>query len=217
MTFSNKKEVISPILKIMMMSREAAVNYMMPLGLNHIMNLNTHYGPEPWHNDPVWTAYDYHKVSKDSIGIDRTVYGSNAVSQYNPHVKDVFNDVHKCPETFLLWFHRVPWNYRLASGQTLWDGLVSHYYQGVKEVRLMQDLWESLDRKIDQNRFDEVNSLLKIQEKEAEWWRDACVLFFKEYSRLPIPKGCTPPEHSLNYYKWIPFPYTWKNTKLFRN
>jgi alpha-glucuronidase len=200
---------------MMMMSREAAVNYMMPLGLNHIMNFSTHYGPEPWHNDPVWTAYDYHKVTKDSIGVDRTIKGSDAVDQYCYQVNESFNNIKKCPERFLLWFHRVPWNYRLSSGQTLWDGLVTHYYQGVDEVRQMQNLWTGLKGKIDRNRFEEVNSLLKEQKREAEWWRDACVLFFQQYSKLTLPKGCPPPEHSLDYYKRIPFPYKWNKTKLF--
>jgi alpha-glucuronidase len=216
MTFSNKDEILRPVLKMMMMSREAAVDYMMPLGLNHIMNFSTHYGPEPWHNDPVWTAYDYHKVTKDSIGVDRTEKGSNAVGQYNPHVKEEFNDIHKCPESFLLWFHRVPWSYRLSSGGTLWNGLVTRYYKGVDEVRQMQSLWKEVEGKIDQERFSEVSSLLTVQEREAEWWRDACVLFFQQYSGLPLPEGCLPPEQSLDYYMRIPFPYNWHKTKLFR-
>lgn len=216
MTFSNKEEIIAPILKIMMMSREAAVNYMMPLGLNHIMNFNTHNGPEPWHDDPVWTAFDYHKVTKDSIGIDRTINGSNAVGQYHSPVKEEFNDIRKCPSIYLLWFHRVPWNYKMPSGKTLWYELVAHYYQGVDEVREMQRIWNSLQGKIDHERFKHVTSLLKLQKREAVWWRNACVLFFQKYSGLPIPKGYKYPKHSLEYYKQIPFPYDWEKTNFLK-
>lgn len=215
MTFSNKEEIITPILKIMLMSREAAVNYMMPLGLNHIMNFDTHNGPEPWHDDPLWTAFDYHKVTKDSIGVDRTINGSNAVSQYHSHVKEEFNDIRKCPSIYLLWFHRVPWNYKMPSGKTLWYELVSHYYQGVDEVSKMQEIWNGLRGQIDNERFEHVASLLKLQKGEAAWWRDACVLFFQQYSGLPIPEGYSHPGHSLEYYKQIPFPYNWDQTNFF--
>lgn len=214
MTFSTKQEIIIPILKIMMMSHEAAVNYMMPLGLNHIMNFDTHNGPEPWHDDPVWTAFDYHKVTKDSIGVDRTVGGSNAVGQYHSPLREEFNNIQKCPPEYLLWFHRVPWNYRMPSGKTLWYELVTHYYQGVDEVEQMQKTWNELRGKIDSERFEHVASLLKLQKGEAAWWRDACVLFFQQYSGLPIPKGYSHPKHTLEYYKQIPFPYNWDQTNF---
>lgn len=213
MTFSNDKKVENKILKILSMSRETAVDYMMPLGLNHIMNYATHNGPEPWHHDPVWSAYDYHKVSEDSIGVNRTRSGSNAVDQYHKPVSDIFNDINTCPERYLLWFHRVPWNYKMKSGNTLWNELVKHYYKGVDEVQEMQKTWSSLEGKIDEERFEHVKSLLSLQEKEAEWWRDGCVLFFQSYSKLPIPSEYEKPKHSLEYYKRIPFPYDWKETQ----
>lgn len=210
MTFSNDESVLPPILKIMLMSRETYVDYSMPLGLNHIMNYDTHNGPEPWHDDPVWTAFDYHKITKDSIGINRTANGSGATKQYHPEVFDKFNDIKKCPQEYLLWFHRVPWTYKMSSGKTLWDELVLHYYKGVDEVRLMQSIWNGLEGKIDGERFAHVASLLKFQEREAIWWRDGCLLFFQEYSGLPIPSNLEQPEHSLKYYKTIPFPHDWK-------
>lgn len=209
MTFSCDPKVVAPIQKIMLMSRETAVNYMMPLGLNHIMNYNTHNGPEPWHHDPSWTAYDYHRITKDSIGINRTSSGSNAVGQYHEPLRSIFNNVNTCPENLLLWFHRVPWTYKLKSGQSLWDGLVTHYYQGVDEVRTMQSIWDSLESKIDERRFIHTKTLLQYQEEEAVWWRDACLLFFQEYSGMPIPSKYEQPKHSLDYYKRIPFPYEW--------
>ncbi|CCZ69200.1 alpha-glucuronidase [Bacteroides sp. CAG:702] len=209
MTFSTKQEVLEPILRIMSMSREAYVNYTMPLGLNHIMNYDTHNGPEPWHDDPVWTAFDYHKVTKDSIGIDRTMQGSGATRQYHSPVFDKFDDLNTCPESYLLWFHRLPWDYKLKSGKTLWDELVDHYYKGVEEVRQMQRLWNMLEREIDDERFKHVAALLKYQEQEAVWWRDGCLLFFQQYSGRPIPSQYEQPAHSLKYYQSIPFPYDW--------
>lgn len=210
MTFSNENSVLTPILRIMQMSRETYVNYTMPLGLNHIMNYDTHNGPEPWHDDPVWTAFDYHKITKDSIGVNRTARGTGAVRQYHSPVCEKFDDIKTCPQEYLLWFHRVPWNYKMPSGKTLWDELIYHYYKGVDEVRLMQKIWNGLEGKIDRERFDHVASLLKFQEQEAVWWRDGCLLFFQEYSGLPIPANLEQPGHSLKYYKTIPFPYDWK-------
>ena len=216
MTFSNDKSTITTIQDMMLLSREAVVNYEMPLGLNHIMNFNTHNGPEPWHHDPMWTAFDYHKISKDSIGVDRTRTGSNAVGQYHEPLSSEFNDLKTCPEKYLLWFHRLPWNYKLASGETLWNELVAHYYQGVDEVGQMQLAWNGLEGKIDKKRFEHTKSLLQLQKDEAIWWRDACLLFFQEYSNLPIPAKYEQPKHSLEYNKRIPFPYDWDKTLFFQ-
>lgn len=216
MTFSNDEQVIKPIQKIMLMSREAAVNYMMPLGLNHIMNYDTHNGPEPWHDDPTWKASDYHKVSEEGIGIDRTTKGTNAVSQYHSPLREELNDLATCPDNLLLWFHRVGWDYKMKSGRTLWEEMVSHYYQGVNEVTEMKTIWASLEGKIDQERFAHTQSLLDIQENEAKWWRDACVLFFGKYSGKPIPATFEKPAHSLEYYQKIPFPYDWDSTLYFK-
>lgn len=194
------------------MSRETAVDYMTPLGLNHIMNYNTHNGPEPWHDDPLWTAFDYHKVTTDSIGVDRTRTGSNAVGQYHEPLASTFNDPKTCPINLLLWFHRIPWTYKMPSGQNLWYEMTDYYYKGVDGVRQMENIWNTLDGKIDKERFEHVKSLLKLQEDEAVWWRDGCLLFFGQYSKMPIPAKYEQPKHSLEYYKKIPFPYNWDST-----
>lgn len=115
-----------------------------------------------------------------------------------------------------MWFHRLPWNYKLSSGKTLWNGIVDHYYQGVAEVKQMQSTWNSMEEKIDRERFEHVKSLLELQKNEAIWWRDACILFFQGYSGLPIPAKYEQPKHSLEYYKSIPFPYDWNNTLFFK-
>ncbi len=209
MTFTNNQKAVGTICNILNNSRETYVNYTMPLGLNHIMNYGTHNGPEPWHDDPVWTAFDYHKISADSIGVDRTDRGTGAAQQYRPFVAGIFNSLDTCPEQFLLWFHRLPWDYRLKSGKTLWQGLVDSYYDGVEQVRDMQKQWETVRPFVDAQRHARVARLLLNQEQEAIWWRDGCLLFFDSYAKKGIPADREQPAHSLEYYKRIPYPHFW--------
>ncbi len=210
MTFSNSNKVLSPVMDILLTSREAVVNYTGPLGLNHIMNFATHYGPGPWYKDPNWDAKDYHKADETGLGVDRTTSGSNAVSQYFSPLREQLNDVKTCPRQFMLWFHHVPWDYQMPSGRIMWDELVHYYHKGVQEVRDMRERWNSLDGKIDPERHHQVKSMLKVQEDEAIWWRDGCLLYFQTFSNRPIPAQYEQPKHSLQYYRRIPFPYEWK-------
>lgn len=210
MTFSNSNKVLSPVMDILLTSREAVVNYTGPLGLNHIMNFATHYGPGPWYKDPNWDAKDYHKADETGLGVNRTTSGSNAVSQYFSPLREQLNDVKTCPREFMLWFHHVPWDYQMPSGRIMWDELVHYYHKGVQEVRDMRERWNSLDGKIDPERHHQVKSMLKVQEDEAIWWRDGCLLYFQTFSNRPIPAQYEQPKHSLQYYRRIPFPYEWK-------
>jgi alpha-glucuronidase len=210
MTFSNSNKVLSPVMDILLTSREAVVNYTGPLGLNHIMNFATHYGPGPWYKDPNWDAKDYHKADETGLGVDRTTSGSNAVSQYFSPLREQLNDVKTCPQEFMLWFHHVPWDYQMPSGRIMWDELVHYYHKGVQDVRDMRERWNSLEGKIDHERHHQVKSMLKVQEDEAIWWRDGCLLYFQTFSNRPIPAQYEQPNHSLQYYRRIPFPYEWK-------
>jgi alpha-glucuronidase len=206
MTFSNTPAFINPVKEMMLQSREAAVDYMMPLGLNHIMNLGTHYGPGPWDKIPGWNAWDYHRADSVGIGFDRTPEGSNAAGQYFPPLNNEYADIKTCPEKYLLWFHHVPWTYKMLSGKILWDELIGHYYAGVDSVTQMIKTWDKTGSKIDKERYSEVRQLLIQQKKEAEWWRDGCVLYFQTFSKLPIPAGLPVPSHTLDYYEHISFP-----------
>lgn len=204
MTFSNNPAFVIPVKKFMLESRENTVNYMTPLGLHHIMAANTHYGPGPWDNNlprPDWNPKYYHKAGIDGIGFDRTSQGSDAVSQYFPPVRDKFNNMSSCPEKYLLWFHHLPWNYKMRSGATLWDELVAHYYQGVDSVRAMQQTWQSVAGLVDKERFIEVKQLMSIQLDEAIRWRDACLQYFQTFSKLPVPAKYEKPLHPLEYYE----------------
>jgi alpha-glucuronidase len=210
MTFSNDPAFIGPVVGMMMGSREAAVDYMTPLGLHHQMARNSHYGPGPWVSGGPradWTSVYYNRADAQGIGFDRTATGSNAVAQYAPPVAAEFADLKRVPDKLLLWFHHVPWDYRMRSGRTLWDELVIHYTEGVQAVTGMRHTWATLAGKVDSERYAQVSTFLEIQEKEARWWRDASIAYFQSLSHRPLPAGYAPPEHDLHYYESLCFPY----------
>jgi alpha-glucuronidase len=194
----------------MLQSREMMVNYMTPLGLHHIMGYGHHYGPAPWYDKAPredWNPVYFHRADSIGIGFDRTAAGSNALAQYRPEVSSQWNDMSTCPERFLLWFHHVPWNFTMKSGRTLWEELCYKYYSGVESVRRMRQSWNGLKKFVDPERFEQVQMLLAIQEQEAVWWRNACVLYFQTFSKMPLPAGYEKPDHTLEYYKSLRFPY----------
>ena len=202
-TFTNNEEFLDVVGEVMMISREAGVNYRMPLGLTHLYAQGHHYGPAPWTANlprPDWTAVYYHKADKEGIGFNRTGTGSNAIEQYHAPVEEMFSTPESTPEDYLLWFHHVSWNYEMESGRTLWEELVHKYYEGVEQVRWMQEQWDSVEGLIDRQRFQHVKALLEIQEKDAVRWRNSCVLYFQTFSEQPIPGGYEQPEHDLQYY-----------------
>jgi len=205
MTFSNDPAFVGPAVEMMMGSREAVVDYMTPLGLAHLMGTNHHYGPAPWVDDlsrPEWNPVYYHRAAADGIGFDRTASGSNAVAQYAPDAAAELS----ADERYLLWFHHVPWDYRMRSGRPLWDEMALRYDRGVATVGDMRQTWAALRPHVDDQRFEEVSTFLSIQEKEARWWRDASVAYFRTLSNRPLPQGAAEPEHSLDYYKSLSFP-----------
>jgi alpha-glucuronidase len=209
MTFSNDAAFVEPVVAMMMGSREAVVNYMTPLGLHHQMAQGHHYGPGPWvagGPNADWTSIYYNRADAQGIGFDRTASGSNAVSQYAPEVAAEFGSLERTPETLLLWFHHLPWDYRMASGRSLWDELVRHYTAGVQSVAEMRKVWARLGAYVDPPRYEQVAAFLAIQEQEAKWWRDASIAYFQSLSHRPLPEGFAAPEHSLKYYEALCFP-----------
>lgn len=215
-TFSNNNTFVDSVKKMMMVSREAVVNYMTPLGLHHIMGYGNHYGPAPWYDKAPradWNPVYFHRADSIGIGFDRTAKGSNALAQYQPEVDSMFSNLSTCPEEYLLWFHHVAWNYKMKSGRTLWDELCYKYNEGVQQVRWMQSDWKKMEKYVDEERFNHVRMLLKIQEKEAVWWRDACLLYFQTFSKMPLPANYEKPEHTLEYYESLKFPYAPGNGK----
>jgi alpha-glucuronidase len=210
MTFTNEAAFVTPVVGLMMGSREAAVNYMTPLGLHHLMGRGYHYGPGPWVSGGPradWTSVYYHRADALGIGFDRSPSGSNAVAQYAPPVAAEFGDRARVPEKFLLWFHHVPWDARMSSGRSLWDELVYRYSSGLDSVGAMRKTWSGLSSYIDAERFEQIAAFLAIQEQEAKWWRDASIAYFQSFSKRPLPAGFAPPEHTLAEYEAIRIPY----------
>lgn len=205
-TFSNEKSFIEPVKKIMLESHETLVNYMTPLGLTHIMYNGHHYGPMPWGNTlnrPDWNPVYYHKADSTGIGFNRTSAGTNALAQYSSEVQNQYDDIDKCPQDYLLWFHHVPWKHKVRSGRTLWDELCYKYYTGVDSIKAIQQQWNKLKKYIDTERFDQVRQLLNVQVKDAIWWRNACLLYFQTFSRMPLPPQYEKPDKTLEYYQNI--------------
>ncbi len=209
-TFSKEKEFVESIGRLMLRSHEAAVDYMMPLGLHHIFAWGHHYGPEPWCNvpgaRPDWMPSYYHRAGANGIGFDRSHTGSHATAQYPDSLCRLYDDPSTCPEQYLLWFHHLPWNHRMKSGRTLWDELCHRYDSGVQQVREFQKTWDRVESLIDAERFRDVQSRLKTQLRDAVWWKDACLLYFQEFSKLPIPYGIERPIHELEELKKIVLP-----------
>jgi alpha-glucuronidase len=210
MAFSNDGRFVTPTVAMMMGSREAAVDYMTPLGLAHLMAAGHHYGPGPWQRGgarAAWTPPYYHRADADGIGFDRGSGGSNAAAQYAPALAASFDDPKLTPEKYLLWFHHLSWDYRLASGRSLWDELVVRYSSGVDSVGAMRKIWSTLAPYVDRERYAQTTAFLIIQEKEARWWRDANIAYFQNLSNRPLPAGYSPPQHSLAEYEAISTPY----------
>jgi alpha-glucuronidase len=209
-TWSPDPRVLEPVLELMMRSREAVVDYMTPLGLHHMMGTGHHHGPAPWVDNlerPDWNPAYYHRAGRDGIGFDRTAGGSNALAQYAPEVARRLQDPATTPPELLLWFHHLPWTWRMPSGRTLWEELAAHYDHGVLETAAMQAGWERVRPLVDARRGDDVAQRLARQHAEAQWWRDACLAYFQRVSGLPLPPGSAPPAHPLEYYQALSFPY----------
>ena len=182
-TFTTDENFVFTMATLMEGSREACVNYMMPLGLHHIFKFDHHYGPEPdgFKADyPIeWCPVYYHKADKNGIGFDRTSQGSDAVSQYREPYASQYDKLETCPEELLLWFHHVPWDYKMKDGSTLWESMQYAYNSGVIYVEAMHNTWHTLMRHyIDDQRWREVDERLEIQEENAKEWRDVCLKYF---------------------------------------
>lgn len=207
MTFNDDKNFVDPIKSLMLDSREAVVNYMMPMGLHHIFAWEHHYGPEPWCTIPGaradWLPAYYHNADKAGLGFDRTKTGSNAVAQYFPPLDGVYGNIATCPENLILWFHHVAWDYKMKNGRIMWDELCYKYDEGVQQVREFQKTWDRVEDFVDKQRFTEVQSKLKIQAKDAIWWKDACLSYFQTFSNRPIPYDIERPIHELDDLKKI--------------
>jgi alpha-glucuronidase len=205
-TFTADPAFVTPVVDMMMGSRDAVVDYMTPLGLELIMAHSNHMGPGPW--DVIgpredWKAPYYHRADAAGLGFDRTTTGSDNAGQYKGTAKDTFEDIAKTPEDYLLYFHHVPWDYKTRSGRTLWNELIARYQRGVDKVAAMQATWAAQESHVDADRFDKTAAFLAIQHREAIWWRDACLSYFAQFSKRPFPAGYAP-KYPLATYEAMP-------------
>ena len=212
MTFTDDPRFVAPVVKMMMGSREAVVDYMTPLGLASQMAANTHFGPAPWvapgkGMPPDWSNTYYSQASARGMGFDRTASGSDAIADYAPSIAAQFGNLATCPDDLILWFHHVSWDYRLHSGQTLWDSLVLHYQRGVEWVTQARATWSTLAPYVDPQRYRLTADFLAIEEKDAQWWRDASIAYFQSISHRPLPPGVAPPPDTLRHYEAFCVPY----------
>lgn len=201
------KEVIDGLKNMMLNSREAVVDYMMPLGLHHLFAFGHHYGPEPWCDikggRPDWMPPYYHRADSTGLGFNRSSSGSNAVAQYPAQLAKKLDNINTCPEEFILWFHHVPWDFKMKSGATLWQELCNRYQSGVESVETMQRQWTAAKPYIDPELWNDVNERLMTQARDANWWKEGCLLYFQQFSGMPIPDNVTPPVHTLDQLKGI--------------
>lgn len=193
---------LKPVKRMLLDSREVAVNYMMPLGLHHIMSADEHYGPGPWYAPARmrkdWTPPYYHNADKVGIGFDRTSTGSNALAQYQEPLRSQLSNPQTCPDALLLWFHHLPWDFKMKSGRTLWDEICNYYDTGVHQVRQFQKTWDRVEPFVDADRFKHVQAKLRLQSANAQLWKDACTLYFQTFSQLPIPYDLERPVNDLD-------------------
>lgn len=193
-TYECKDERFTKPVELMMLtSREACVNYMMPLGLHHIFKFDHHYGPEPdgfKAEYPLeWCPVYYHQADSNGIGFNRSSDGTDAVGQYPEPYRSLYDNLATCPEEYLLWFHHVPWNYRMKSGSTLWEELCMRYNMGVSMVETYRDYWHTSTKEYMKDHITEwemTDSLLNVQLASAKEWRDVCLKYFQTFSKMNI-------------------------------
>lgn len=193
-TYGNQDEKFTkPVEMMMMTSREACVNYMMPLGLHHIFKFDHHYGPEPdgfIASYPLeWCPVYYHKADAQGVGFDRSSKGTDAVGQYPEPYRSLYDNIETCPEEYLLWFHHVPWTYKMKSGSTLWQELCMKYNMGVAMVEVYRDFWHTSAKqymKGHEQEWQHTDSLLNVQLENAKEWRNTCLKYFQTFSKIKI-------------------------------
>ena len=193
-TYENQDERFTkPVEMMMMTSREACVNYMMPLGLHHIFKFDHHYGPEPdgfIASYPLeWCPVYYHKADAQGVGFDRSSKGTDAVGQYPEPYRSLYDNIETCPEEYLLWFHHVPWTYKMKSGSTLWQELCMKYNMGVAMVEVYRDFWHTSAKqymKGHEQEWQHTDSLLNVQLENAKEWRNTCLKYFQAFSKMKI-------------------------------
>lgn len=206
MTWTKAPQAVATIKNILLRSRDIYVDFTTPLGLHHVMGQGIHFSPEPWLSKsarPDWTSVYYHRADSAGIGFDRTITGSKALQLYRPEVQKQWANPETCDLNYLIWFHHTPWGKKLSIGRTFWDEFCTRYYRGVEGVEWMQNEWAKLRPDVDSEMFEDVQGRLAAQHREALNWRDACVLYFQTFSKMPVPAPYQKPTRTLDELKKI--------------
>jgi alpha-glucuronidase len=206
MTLTKDKSPVNQTVDLMMNSLPTYIKYTYPLGLHHMMGEGNHFGAQPWlekSGRPDWTSIYCHRADSEGLGFDRTGKPSNALSLYNPAVHKQWNNPTTMDLNYLMWFHHVPWDFKLSTSRTMWNEIMSRYHEGPEEVKNMQGKWKAHQPFIDSETYDNIKGRLGIQYRESINWRDACCLYFKEFSKLPLPAGLKEPDRTLEDMKTI--------------
>lgn len=209
--YTTDERFVRPMTQLLLKSREAVVDYMMPLGLHHIFAGGHHYGPEPWCNPrgwrEDWLPRFYHRADSIGLGFNRSDHsepcvkdneGSANVLQYPEPLRTMYNQMATCPENLLLWFHHVPWNYVMSNGLTLWENLCYTYDRGVAQAAAFVTTWEAAKPYVDAERYERQLWRFRRQARDAQWWRDACLLYFQQFSKQPLPPDSPAPVFTLD-------------------
>lgn len=207
-TFTSDPRFVDGVVPMMLASRQAAVDFMAPLGLAHLMGTGHHYGPAPWVCDldrPEWNPCYYHRADKAGIGFDRTAAGSAALADYAPAVAARWSDPKSMDEDYLLWFHHLPWDFETASGRTLWAELAARYDRGVSTREAEAVTWRTLAASIDRERATAIAARLESGIAEARWWRDASLAYWQSINGLALPTSSPAPAHPLAHYQSLEF------------
>lgn len=205
---ADREKALQPLVSMMMRSRETVVDYMMPLGLHHQFAWGHHYGPEPYCDipgaRPDWMPSYYHKADAEGLGFNRSSTGTNATGQYPRRYQNELDDPMTCPYQHLLFFHHIGWKQNInhqygkkTRTESLWNALCHHYQHGLNEVRVMQQEWQKCQGQIDAEIYADIAARLRIQARDAQWWKDGCLLYFQTFSKMPFPEDVEMPVHSL--------------------
>ena len=196
--YTEDDRFVTPMTQLLMRTREAVVSYMMPLGLHHIFAGNHHYGPEPWYaprgSREDWLPRYYHRADAQGLGFNRTDKdgGSANTRQYPDRLYNLYNSIESCPEDLLLWFHHVPWTYTMRNGLTMWENLCYKYDEGMTMAEGFVKIWQQMKPYVDATRYERQLSRFQRQARDAQWWHDACLLYFQTFNKLPFPADMRP-------------------------
>ncbi len=160
--------------------------YTSPLGLGWMVNPGIHYGPSPWgYEFQAWGTYN--RADRNAVGIDRTESGTGFLRQYPPEIAAQYRDPDTCPDEYLLFFHRLPYTFRMKDGKTLIQRIYDDHFEGYEEAQKMQRQLEKLH--LPEGIRTETLERMERQIANAREWRDVINTFFHRLSGIPDAKG----------------------------